>query len=67
MTHTYRELILGGVLVAPIVSYAAIALLLFLLLRPLLHFVGFSKFFSNPSLAELSLYVTMFGLLTLLF
>jgi uncharacterized protein DUF1656 len=67
MTHTYRELILGGVLVAPIVPYAAIALMLFLLLRPLLHLVGFSRFFSNPSLAELSLYVTMFGLLTLLF
>ena len=65
MTHTYRELILGGVLVAPIISYAATALLLFLLLRPLLHRVGFSRFFSNPSLAELSLYVTMFGLLTI--
>jgi hypothetical protein len=65
MTHTYRELILGGVLVAPIISYAAVALLLFLLLRPLLHVVGFSRFFSNPSLAELSLYVTMFGLLTI--
>jgi hypothetical protein len=67
MTHTYRELIIGGVLVAPIVSYAATAILIFLLLRPLLHFVGFSRLFSNPSLAELSLYVTMFGLLALLF
>lgn len=67
MTHTYRELIIGGVLVAPIVTYAAIALLLFLLMRPLLHLVRFSRFFSNPSLAELSLYVTMFGLLALLF
>ena len=67
MTHTFRELILGGVLVAPIVSYAALSLMLFLLLRPLLHIVGFSRFFSNPSLAELSLYVTMFGLLTLFF
>jgi Protein of unknown function (DUF1656) len=67
MTHSFRELILGGVLVAPIVSYAALSLALFLLLRPLLHAVGFSKVFSNPSLAELSLYVTMFGLLTLLF
>lgn len=67
MTHTYRELVLDGVLVAPIVSYAAMALLLFLLLRPLLHFAGFAKFFSNPSLAELSLYVSMFGLLALFF
>lgn len=67
MTHTYRELIIGGVLVAPLVSYAALSLLLFLVVRPVLHRVGFSKFFSNPSLAEFSLYVTMFGLLTLLF
>lgn len=66
MTHTYRELIIGGILVAPIVSYAAVALLLFLLLRPVLQIVGFSKFFSNPSIAELSLFVTIFGLLTLL-
>lgn len=67
MTHTFRELILGGVLVAPIVPYAAIALVMFLLLRPVLHSVGFANFFSNPSLAELSVYITMFGLLTLLF
>jgi hypothetical protein len=66
MTHTYRELVLGGVLVAPIVSYAAVALLLFLLLRPVLNLVGFSRFFSSPQLAELSLFVTIFGLLTLL-
>ena len=56
MTQTYRELIIGGVLVAPIVSYAAVALVLFLLLRPVLQIVGFSKFFSNPSIAELSLF-----------
>jgi hypothetical protein len=67
MTHTYRELVLGGVLIAPIVTYAATALLMFLLLRPLLHVVGFARLFSNPSLAELSLYVAIFGLLGLLF
>jgi hypothetical protein len=67
MTHSFRELILGGVLVAPLVSYAALSLVLFLLLRPVLRVVGFSRFFSNPSLAELSLYVTLFGLLTLFF
>jgi hypothetical protein len=67
MTNTYRELVIGGVLVAPIVSYAATALLAFLLLRPLLRFIGFAKVFSNPSLAEFSLYVAMFGLLALFF
>jgi len=66
MTNTYRELVIGGVLIAPIVAYAAIALIAFLLLRPLLRFIGFAKLFSNPSLAELSLYVAMFGLLALL-
>jgi hypothetical protein len=66
MTQTYREFVIGGVLVTPIVSYAAAALLLFLLLRPLLHLVGFSRFFSNPPVAELSLYVSILGLLTLL-
>ena len=67
MTNTYRELVIGGVLVAPIVSYAAIALLAFLMLRPLLRLVGFARVFSNPSLAELCLYVAMFGLLALFF
>jgi hypothetical protein len=67
MTQTYRELVIGGVLVAPIISYAVMALLLFVLLRPLLHLVGFSRYFSNPPVAELSLYVSIFGLLTLLF
>ena len=67
MTNTYRELVVGGVLIAPIVSYAAIALLAFLMLRPLLRVVGFARVFSNPSLAELCLYVAMFGMLALFF
>ncbi|AMA56307.1 DUF1656 domain-containing protein [Bradyrhizobium sp. CCGE-LA001] len=66
MTNTYCELVIGGVLIAPIVSYAVIALVAFLLLRPVLRLVGFARLFSNPSLAELSLYVAMFGLLVLL-
>jgi hypothetical protein len=41
--------------------------LMFLLLRPLLHIVGFAKFFSNASVAEFSLYVAIFGLLGLFF
>ncbi|WP_456617600.1 MULTISPECIES: DUF1656 domain-containing protein [unclassified Bradyrhizobium] len=67
MTNTYRELVFGGVLIAPIVSYAAIALVAFLMLRPVLRLVGFARFFSSPSLAELSLYVVIFGLLALFF
>ena len=65
MTHVFRELVIGGVLVAPIFSYAIASLILVLLLRPLLHMAGFSKLFSRPPVAEFSLYVTIFGLLTL--
>ena len=67
MTDVFHELIIGGVLVAPIVSYAIVALVLVLLLSPLLHLIGFATYFSRPQVGELSLYVTVFGLLTLLY
>lgn len=65
MTNAFHELILGGVLLAPIASYAIAALVVVLLLRPLLHMIGFARYFSRPQVAELSLYVTVFGLLAL--
>jgi hypothetical protein len=67
MAHTFRELVIGGVLVAPLVTYAVAALLIVLMIRPVLRLAGFSRLFSNPSIAELSLYVTILGLLVLLF
>lgn len=67
MTQTYRELVIGGVLVAPLVAYAAATIVILLVLRPVLHIIGFSRLFSNPPIAELSLYIAIFGLLTLLF
>jgi hypothetical protein len=67
MTHTFPELIIGGVFVAPFVIYVVCALFILWIIRPLLHLVGFSKIFSQPSVAELSLYVTILGLLVLLF
>jgi hypothetical protein len=67
MTHTFRELVIGGVLVAPLIWYAVAALVVVLVLRPILNLIGFSRIFSNPSIAELSLYVTVLGLLVLLF
>jgi len=45
----------------------AMALVVIIVLRPLLHVVGFAKMFSHASVAELSLYVTILGLLMLLF
>ncbi|WP_050421648.1 DUF1656 domain-containing protein [Bradyrhizobium tropiciagri] len=67
MAHTFPELIIGGVLVAPFVTYLMTALVVVIVLRPLLHFVGFEKMFSNASVAELSLYVAILSLLVLLF
>jgi len=43
------------------------ALVVIIVLRPLLHVVGFAKMFSHTAIAELSLYVAILGLLILLF
>ena len=67
MAHTFAELVVGGVLLPPFVTYLVAALVLIVVLRPLLHVVGFAKMFSHASIAELSLYVTILSLLVLLF
>jgi hypothetical protein len=67
MAHTFPELIIGGVLVAPFVTYLMTALVVIIVLRPLLHVVGFAKMFSHAPIAELSLYVTILSLSMLLF
>ena len=67
MTHTFRELVVGGVLLAPFVTYAVAALVIVLIIRPVLHFAGFANMFSHTSIAELSLYVAILGLLILFF
>ena len=66
MTHPFHELVVGGVLIAPLVSYAVAAFVIFIALRPVLHAIHFGKLFSHPSIAELSIYVTILGLLTVL-
>lgn len=67
MAHSFRELVIGGVLVAPLMTYAVVALFVVLLIRPLLRFAGFLRIFSNAAIAELSLYVTILGMLVLFF
>lgn len=67
MAHSFRELVIGGVLVAPFVTYLVAALFVVLLVRPLLRFVGVLRIFSNAAIAELSLYVTILGLTVLFF
>lgn len=61
----FREIVIGDVLFAPVGGYAVAAVLIFLMLRPILHLIGFNKLFSNPSIAELGLCITIFGLITL--
>ena len=67
MAHTFAELVVGGVLLPPFVTYLAVALVVIIVLRPLLHAAGFEKMFSHTAIAELSLYVTILSLLILLF
>ena len=67
MTHAFSELIIGGVLLAPFVTYLMMALVAIIVLRPLLHVVGFTKMFSHVAVAELSLYATILGLMMLMF
>jgi hypothetical protein len=67
MTHGFSELTIGGVLVAPFVIYAGAAIAIFALLRPVLHLIAFDRAFSNPPVAELSLYVLILTLLIVLF
>jgi hypothetical protein len=67
MMHSFPELTIGDALVAPFVIYAGAAIAIFALLRPFLHFVGFERAFSNPPVAELSVYVLILALLIVLF
>jgi hypothetical protein len=64
MTHPFHELVIGGVLFAPALTYGVLSLAIVLLLRPILRRIGFYKLFSHPPIAALSLYVVVFGLVT---
>jgi uncharacterized protein DUF1656 len=67
MTHSFPELVIGGVLIAPFVTYALVALVIFVLLRPLLLIVNFENYFSDPPIALLAVYITVLATLIVLF
>jgi hypothetical protein len=67
MSQTFRELVVGGVLITPFVTYVVAATILFLLLRPVLARIGFEGIFSAPPVALLSLYVVILAILIVLF
>jgi hypothetical protein len=65
--HSFPELAIGSVFVAPFIGYAVMALAIVLATRPILRLCRFGQLFSHPAVAELSLYVTILGLLTVAF
>ena len=67
MMHSFPELTIGGVLIAPFVIYLGAAIAIFAALRPILHLVGFDRAFIAPPIAELSLFVVIRALLIVLF
>jgi len=67
LMHSFPELTIGGVLVAPFLIYAGAAMAIFAVLRHVLHLAAFDRAFSSPPIAELSLYVLILALLIVLF
>ena len=57
------ELSLGGVLFAPIVAYALLAVPITLALRALIWISGLARWFWHPPLLEFALYVCVLSLL----
>ncbi|KRB24075.1 hypothetical protein ASD99_29435 [Mesorhizobium sp. Root695] len=66
MTPRFYDLLIGGVMLAPILSYGAVSLIVALVLHPILRRIGSSTWFLSPSIAEFSLYMAIFSLITLL-
>jgi hypothetical protein len=66
MIHDFPELVVGDILIAPFVTYAAVALVLFLMLRPVLRLIQFESLFTNSPVALLCLYLTVLALLIVL-
>jgi hypothetical protein len=66
MMHSFPELTIGGVMIAPFVTYAGATIASVALLRPFLRLIGFDRAFSNPPVAELSLCVLILALLIVL-
>jgi len=66
MTHPFSDVVIDGVLVSSFAAYAIMALIIFLLLRPILLRLQLAGMFSHPSVAGLSFYVMILGLVTLL-
>ena len=67
MIHGFPEFAVGGVLFAPFVPQAAIALAIVFLLRPLLRRMPLEKIFANASLVSVCLYVVILATVMLFY
>ncbi|KIZ38197.1 MULTISPECIES: DUF1656 domain-containing protein [Rhodopseudomonas] len=67
MTRTFQELVIDDVMIAPFVSYLVVALIVFLLIRPLARRAGFELVFSHPPVAECSLFIIILASLIAFF
>jgi hypothetical protein len=63
MSAGFPEMVIGGVLIAPFVTYAVVAALVVALLRPLLRVAGFERALVNPPLVLLGLFVMVLAAL----
>ena len=63
----FSEFVIGDVLVAPFVAYAAAAAVLIVVIRPLLRLVRFELAFYNPPLAQIGIYILILAALIVLF
>ena len=58
-----RETNVFGIFVAPLVTYMIVALVAYLLLRPVLVWAGIQRWAANVPLAEAAIYVCILGAL----
>ena len=65
MTPVFNEVVIGGIMLAPIITSVGMTLVTVLALRPVLRRIGFTRLFVSSAIAEFSLYVTIFSLFTL--
>lgn len=63
MTQTFNDLVIADVELAPIVTYAGLALLLLLLLRVVFGVTGWSRVMHLPPLTAVSLYIVLVAIL----
>jgi hypothetical protein len=66
MIQRFAEFAVGDILFAPFVGFLLAAFVLSLILRPLLALLRFDRLFSNPAVAQISVFACLLALLLLI-